>query len=141
MHGLLKYLTDAVGWKCYIWNLITFNLPSTSSQSWCKKPHILFGRFSNRTLVIELNLLDNLVLLYHSVLLVEIASFVGKVFYSTLRPIYMIITVCSSQRDILLLCLTCVLLIYSAGVFWVDLIFYFKCTTEDCVSLDSENQE
>lgn len=80
MHILLKYLTDAVGWKWCTWNLITFNLPSTLSLSWQKRPQILFGRVSKRTVVIELNLLDNLSLSYHSVLLVEIASFLGKFF-------------------------------------------------------------
>lgn len=128
---LLYCLTDASGWTQCTWNLVTFNLPSTSSQSLCERPQLLFGRFSNKTVVMKLNLLDNLVLSYCSVLLVEIAPFV-ELFHSSLRPIYMIITASSPRLDRHFLCRTSVLLIYYAGVFCIDLIFYFKCTTEDC---------
>lgn len=123
MHNLLKYLTDAVGWKWRTWNLVTFNLPSTLSLSWQKRPQILFGRVSKRTVVIELNPLDNLAPSYHSVLLVEIASFLGNFFYLTLRPIYMIITTWSLQLDIPFLYLTYDLLIYYCWCFlhWFDI--------------------
>lgn len=151
MHNLLKYLIDAVGWKWCTWNLITFNLPSTSSQSWHKRYQILFGKFSNRSVATEVSLPDNLVLSYHSVHLVEIAL-PGQISYSPLRPIYMTITAWGPQLDTPFLCLTCVPLIYYRWCFlhwfhdqmyhrrlcffrlWNSTIaFFFWCLAKHCV--------